>query len=172
MHLLKYSEVIKELGQKFGINALNYYDRNFRLLREQIPAIRFSDIHSELWIRATAFSVNSFTPTKNRPLPRYNRNVIQLRGACYTINSLPPNQSYTITIIAYMTTLNRSLPCFIRSFGQEELQVPSTNHPSNLHLLPFGGASQERNGQDPYNPRPVLPPRGPYHSKLIYPPRA
>jgi len=53
----------------------------------------FSDIHSELWIRATAFSVNSITTTKNMPLPRYNRNVIQSRGACYTINSLPPNQS-------------------------------------------------------------------------------
>jgi len=87
IHLLKYSEVIKELGQKFGINALNYYDRNFRLLREQNPAIRFSDIHSELWIRATAFSVNPTTSTKNRPPPRYNRNGTPLRGACYTFNS-------------------------------------------------------------------------------------
>jgi len=68
-HLLKYSEVLKELDQKFGINALNYYDCNFRSLREQNPAIRFSDFHSELWIRATALSSKSFTSVKNRPSP-------------------------------------------------------------------------------------------------------
>jgi len=86
-HLLKYSEVLKELAQKFGINALNYYDRNFRLLREQNPSIQFSDIHSELWIRATALSPNSFPSSKNRLSPRTNQNGTQPRGVCFTYNS-------------------------------------------------------------------------------------
>lgn len=50
--LLKYSDIIRDLAKRFGPSAFMYYDENFRALREQNPLMSFSQVHSELWIKA------------------------------------------------------------------------------------------------------------------------
>ena len=87
--LLKYGDIARELANKFGMPALSYYDRNFRMLREHDPAIPFANVHQELWLRASAFLAPNprfnQKPRSNSFRPQNNAN--PARGTCHAYNS-------------------------------------------------------------------------------------
>jgi len=87
--LLKYAEIIRDLARRFGPAAFQFYDENFRALRQSNPDLPFEVPHHELWMRAATMKTvpkNNTSPNTNQPFRPSAQGYQVPRGFCYAFN--------------------------------------------------------------------------------------
>ncbi|XP_050390000.1 uncharacterized protein LOC126808959 isoform X2 [Patella vulgata] len=84
--LLVYSSLISELAQTYGGKSFNYYDTNFRMLRQSSP-YPWDIMHADFWLKATTlFSASVLRPVSSQA--SYNQGSGGRGPSCWGYNRM------------------------------------------------------------------------------------